>query len=100
MMATKEKIALPRQSTPNLMRQNSAHVLMYWRRRDSSPTPSVLGSEGDGLTPSQRRQRQAMEYGEEDAEVETEEVQLHEARTVIPNLPLPSGSDGNVCLQL
>ncbi|KAG8861455.1 hypothetical protein FRB96_002904 [Tulasnella sp. 330] len=60
--------------------------------RQSSPTPSIPGS-ADGISAAERRKRKAMEY-EEDEEAAEEEVKT-EAQMHIPNLPLPTASDGN-----
>ncbi|KAG8746088.1 hypothetical protein FRC10_006191 [Ceratobasidium sp. 414] len=61
--------------------------------RQSSATPSMRGSDGDGLTESERKHRKAMEYEEEEGEPEVPQV-MREAEVNIPKLPLPTGSDG------
>ncbi|KAG8699233.1 hypothetical protein FRC08_005425 [Ceratobasidium sp. 394] len=62
-------------------------------QRQSSPTPSMRGSDGDGLTESERKHRKAMEYEEEEGEPEVPQV-MREAEVNIPKLPLPTSSDG------
>lgn len=62
--------------------------------RQSSPTPSLRGSDGDGLTAAERRKRKALEY-EEDEPAEEPIEQIQEA-VKIPNLAPPRSSDGNV----
>ena len=69
---------------------------MDLHRKESSPTPSAIASDHDGLTAAERRQRQALEYGEEDGFVATDIIQQRIADVPIPKLPLPSSSDGNV----
>ncbi|KAG9122232.1 hypothetical protein FRC07_001482 [Ceratobasidium sp. 392] len=60
--------------------------------RQSSATPSLRGSDGDGLTESERKHRKAMEYEEEEGEPEPPQV-MREAEVNIPKLPLPTSSD-------
>ncbi|KAF8329548.1 uncharacterized protein EI90DRAFT_2923834, partial [Cantharellus anzutake] len=62
-------------------------------RKESSPTPSAITSDHETLTAAERRQRQALEYGEED--FVTDVIQQRIADVPIPKLPLPSNSDGN-----
>ncbi|KAG8780440.1 hypothetical protein FRC12_023022 [Ceratobasidium sp. 428] len=61
--------------------------------RQSSPTPSLRGSDGDGLTESERKHRKAMEYEEEEGEPDPPQV-MREAEVNIPKLPLPTSSEG------
>lgn len=68
---------------------------LMFEPRLSSPTPSLPGSDPDGLTAIERRKRKAMEYEEDDA-AEADTVQLQEQVMHVPNLPLPKPSDGNV----
>lgn len=61
----------------------------------SSATPSLRGSDADGLTEAERKHRKAMEYEEEEGEMEPPTV-LREAEVNIPKLPLPTSSDQKV----
>src|SRR5258705_794772 len=60
--------------------------LVTWNshRKESSPTPSVIASEHDGLTVAERRQRQALEYREEDGFAATDVIQQRIADVPIP----------------
>lgn len=51
----------------------------------------------DGISSSERRQREALEYAEEDDPDPVIE-QVLEANAAIPNIPVPRSSDGNVSL--
>ncbi|KAF8316808.1 hypothetical protein DL93DRAFT_2226627 [Clavulina sp. PMI_390] len=60
--------------------------------RASSSTPSALPD--SGLSAAERKARQALEYEEEDREAPP--VIAREADAVVPNIPLPRSSDGNI----
>jgi hypothetical protein len=62
-----------------------------------SATPSLRGSEADGLTEAERKYRKAMEYEEEEAEQAEPQV-LREAEINIPKLPLPTSSDNQASI--
>jgi hypothetical protein len=89
-----------KQKTPNRTHRIAACINLIMShhfgeplRRETSPTPSVFG--GDGLSTAERRQRQALEYEEDD--VDAGPAMIREAEVPIPNIPLPYSSDGNVC---
>ena len=50
----------------------------------------------DGISSSEQRHRDAMEYAEEDEPEQTMEESKLEAHANIPNIPVPKSSDGKV----
>ena len=50
----------------------------------------------DGISSSERKHREAMEYAEDDEPEQTMEEAKLEAHANIPNIPVPRSSDGNV----
>ncbi len=67
--------------------------------RLSSATPSLPGSDPDGLSTAERKKRKALEYEEEeDVADEAPVIEVTEAAKSLANLPLPASSDGNVGL--
>jgi RNA polymerase-associated protein LEO1 len=59
-------------------------------------TPAESGFESDDLSQTEKEHRRAMEY------LEPEEPgvvldQVREANVLIPNIPVPTSSDGEVC---
>ncbi|TFY56658.1 hypothetical protein EVJ58_g7504 [Rhodofomes roseus] len=60
-----------------------------------TPASSEPAEQMDGISSSERRHREAMEYAEEEDEEQPPEQILLEATAAIPNIPVPRSSDGN-----
>jgi len=65
--------------------------------RSIAVSPTASGLESDRLPTPEREHRQALEYEEDEAPLDTSEV-VKEADVSFPNLPIPKSSDGNVSL--
>ncbi|TFY76502.1 hypothetical protein EWM64_g7511 [Hericium alpestre] len=63
------------------------------RRAPETKSPTPASPPPDGLSSPDRRQRQALEYEEEEEPHEVIEQRL-EAAVAIPNIPVPKSSDG------
>ncbi|KAH6915846.1 Leo1-like protein-domain-containing protein [Coprinopsis sp. MPI-PUGE-AT-0042] len=62
-------------------------------RRSQSPTTSQQDSER--LASPERERRQALEYGEDDAQAADVAYEVTEAEVSFPNIPVPRSSDGD-----
>ena len=70
---------------------------LNWYPKLHCSAPSRESSEHlDGISSSERKHREAMEYAEEDEPEQTMEEAKLEAHANIPNIPVPRSSDGNV----
>ncbi|OBZ74215.1 RNA polymerase-associated protein LEO1 [Grifola frondosa] len=68
-------------------------------KHEDATTPASsehVGHMDDGLSSPERRHREAMEYAEEDEPEHIVEEQVLEASAAIPNIPVPSASDGDI----
>lgn len=69
-------------------------ALLNANSRSSAATPAS-SEHADGISPSERRHREAMEYAEEEEPDQVVEEVL-EASAQVPNIPVPRSSDGTV----
>ena len=89
-------LQMPHQTGKNAHNVNNAEK--YDCHYPSAPavTPAESGFESDDLSQTEKEHRRALEYLEpEEPGVVVEQVR--EADVLIPNIPVPRSSDGDVC---